>query len=345
MQLIDESEGSGFILVRRARGAVPMMQRRALLGAGVACALLPASGHAQAYPTRPVRIVVPFGAGGVADLTARIVAQKMAEGLGQSVVIDNRPGAGGVVAGEVVARAEPNGHTLLLMSNGTAVSAGLFKSLPFDAQKDFASISTLGFFDIAVIANEASRFRTMAEMLAYAKANPGKLNVGTINVGSTQNLAAELLKISAGVDFQVVPFNGSPAVLNALRGGQVDAAVEILGPMMGQIKATTLRALAVMGDHRAAVIPDVPTLAESGVQGFNVSSWNALAAPARTPREIVAVLNRQVQTALASPDVRKRLADLNVSARSSTPEQLAELLASEVRRWSEVIARANVPRQ
>jgi tripartite-type tricarboxylate transporter receptor subunit TctC len=322
-----------------------MMQRRAFLGAGVAGALLPASARAQAYPTRPVRIVVPFGAGGVADLTARIVAQMMAEGLGQSVVIDNRPGAGGVVAGEVVARAEPDGHTLLLMSNGTAVSAGLFKSLPFDAQRDFAPISTLGFFDIAVIANEASRFRTMAEMLAYAKANPGKLNIGTINVGSTQNLAAELLKTSAGVDFQVVPFNGSPAVLNALRGGQVDAAVEILGPMMGQIKGKTLRALAVMGDHRAAVINDVPTLAESGVRGFNVSSWNALAAPARTPREVVAALNRQVQTALALPDVRKRLADLNVSARGSTPEQLAQLLASEVRRWSEVIARANVPRQ
>ncbi len=321
------------------------MKRRTLVQAALCAAAWPLSGHAQSFPARPLRIVVPFGAGGVADLTARTVAQKMAESLGQSVVIENKPGAGGIAAGEAVSRAEPDGHTLLLMSNGTAVSAGLFKSMPFDAQKDFAPVSTLGFFDIAVLAAEGSRFRTMADMLAFAKANPGKLNVGTINIGSTQNLAAELLQTSAGVDFQVVPFNGSPAVLNALRGGQIDACVEILGPMMGQISAKAVRALAVMGTARARVLPDVPTLAESGVAGFNVASWNALAAPARTPRDVVAALNRHVQTALASPDVRKRLEELNVSARGSTPGELGDLLGSEIRRWSDVITRAKVPRQ
>lgn len=324
---------------------MPEMKRRRLLQASVVAFAWPAPGQAQTFPARTIRIVVPFGAGGVADLTARTVAQKMAQGLGQSVVVENRPGAGGIAAGEAVARAEPDGHTLLLMSNGTAVSAGLFKSLPFDAQKDFAPVSTLGTFDIAVLAAEGGRFKTITALMAHARANPGQLNLGTVNIGSTQNLAAELLKTSAGLDVQVVPFNGSPALLQALRGGQVDASVEILGPMMGQISAKTVRALAVMGERRAKGLPEVPTLAESGVAGFNVTSWNALAVPARTPREVVALLNRQVLAALAAPDVRQRLDDLNVSARGSTPEQLGDLLGSEIRRWSEVITRAKVPRQ
>ena len=322
-----------------------MIDRRYLLAAGTAGALFPMLAAGQAFPSKPIRIVVPFGPGGIADLTARAVANKLGEGLHQSVIIDNKPGAGGVVAGEAVAKAEPDGHTLLLMSNGTAVSAGLFKSLPFNAQKDFAPVVTLGFFDIAVLAAASSRFQSLNEMLAYAKANPGKLNIATINVGSTQHLSAELLKTSAGVDFQVVPFNGSAAVLTALRGGQVDAAVEILGPMMGQISSRTVRPLAVMGAKRAAVLKDIPTVAESGVAGFDVSSWNALAAPARTPAPVIALLNRETNKVLANADLRKQLADLNVTAAGGTPEQLRDLLASETRRWSDVIVRANVPRQ
>jgi len=322
-----------------------MINRRHLLAVGTAGALLPAMAAAQSFPTKPIRIVVPFGAGGIADLTARAVANKLAEGLHQSVIIDNKPGAGGVVAGEAVAKSEPDGHTLLLMSNGTAVSAGLFKSLPFDARKDFAPIVTLGTFDIAVLAAASSRFKSMQEMLAFAKANPGKLNIATINIGSTQHLAAELLKTSTGIDFQVVPFNGSPAVLTALRGGQVDAAVEILGPMMGQIASKAVRPLAVMGAKRASLLADVPTVAESGVHGFDVASWNALAAPARTPPQAIALLNREVNKALGDAALRKQLSDLNVTPAGGTPEQLRDLLASEIRRWSEVIARANVPRQ
>jgi tripartite-type tricarboxylate transporter receptor subunit TctC len=319
-------------------------QRRTLL-AVAAGLLLPTWSRAQSFPSRPLRIVVPFGPGGIADLTARTIAQKLGENLKQSVVIDNRPGAGGVVAGDLVAKAPPDGHTLFLMSNGTAVSAGLFQSLPFDAQRDFAPVATLGFFDIAVLTAAGSRFGSMKELLAFAKANPGKLNVATINVGSTQHLAAELLKTSAGVDFQVVPFNGSPAVLTALRGGQVDAAVEILGPMLPQIASRVVQPLAVMGARRAVTLPDVPTMAESGVAGFDVASWNALAVPARTPPAVVATLNREVNKALADPGVRKQLADLNVTARGGTPEQLRDLLASEIRRWTEVIVRAKVPRQ
>ncbi len=300
---------------------------------------------AQTFPSKAVRIVVPFGAGGVADLTARTVAAKMAEGLGQSVVIENKPGAGGVVAGDAVAKADPDGHTLLLMSNGTAVSAGLFKSLPFDTLKDFAPISTLGTFDIAIIVPANSRFKTLGEVLAFARANPGKLNVGSINVGSTQNLAAELFKSAAGIDAQIVPFNGTPAVVTALRGGQVEVAVEILGPVMSQISAQALRALAVTGDKRAAVLPEVPTAKEAGLANLSASSWNALAAPAKTPAAVIARLNKEITAALNAPDVKKKLADLNVDAQASSPEQTAALLASDMRRWGEVITRAKIPQQ
>ena len=309
-----------------------------------AMALLGTPVAAQTFPSKPIRIVVPFGAGGIADLTARTVAQKMSESLGQSVIIENKPGAGGVVAGDMVAKSEPDGHTLLLMSNGTAVSAGLFKALPFDAVRDFAPVSTLGYFDIAILTAADAPYKSMAELLAYAKANPGKLNVGTINIGSTQNLAAELFRTRTGLDFLVVPFNGTPAVTTALRGHQVDIAIEILGPMMGQVQSKAVRVLAVMGDTRAEQLPDVPTLMQSGVRDFDVSSWNALAAPAKTPKEVIARLNREVQAAVNSPDVKKKLFELNVQAKGSTPEQLGSLLQSDIKRWTDVINKAGVPK-
>jgi tripartite-type tricarboxylate transporter receptor subunit TctC len=267
--------------------------------------------------------------------------------LKQSVVIENKPGAGGVSAGDVVARAAPDGHTLLLMSNGTAVSAGMFKSLPFDAQKDFAPVSLIGTFDIAIVVPENSKFKTLGDLLSAAKAQPGKLNIATVAIGSTQNLAAELFKTTAGIEAQVVPFNGTPAVITALRGGEVDAAVEILGPLKSQISSKAMRALAVLGDKRPTGMPDVPTASETGgaLKGFNVASWNALAAPAGTPREVISRLNRELQALLTQAEMKKQLADINVDARSSTPEQLAGLLASETKRWSDVIARAKIPRQ
>ncbi len=306
---------------------------------------LPHVAVAQAFPSKAIRLVVPFGAGGVADLTARTVAQKLSESLGQPVLVDNRPGAGGVVAGDLVAKSDPDGHTLLLMSNGTAVTAGLFKSLPIDTLRYLAPVSTLAFFDIAIITQADSKFKTLPDLLAFARANPGKLNLGSINIGSTQNLAAELFKSSAGVDMQIVPFNGSPAVITALRGNQIDAAVEILAPVLPQINANALRALAVTGAKRASVLPNVPTAKESGVSGFEAASWNAIAAPAKTPKSVIARLNKEITAALNSPDVKKRLADQNVAAQASTPEQATELLASEIKRWGDVIVRAKVPQQ
>jgi tripartite-type tricarboxylate transporter receptor subunit TctC len=299
----------------------------------------------QAYPNKPIKIVVPFGAGGVADLTARTVAQKLGENMGQSIVIENKPGAGGVVATDAVAKSAPDGYTLLLMSNATAVSAGLFKSLPYDAEKDLTPLSVLGTFDIAIVVPQESKFANLGDLLSFAKANPGKLNMGSINVGSTQNLAAELFKSTAGIDAQVVPFNGTPAVLTALRGGQIDVGVEILAPVLPQIKGQALRALAVTGDKRAAALPQVPTAKEAGVRSLYAASWNALAAPSKTPRDIVQRLNQEIQNALNSPDVRKKLIDMNVEPQPSSLQQAADLLSSETKRWGEVIQRAGIPKQ
>ncbi|MDM0037703.1 tripartite tricarboxylate transporter substrate binding protein [Variovorax sp. J22G21] len=301
--------------------------------------------YAQTWPAQPIRIVVPFGAGGVADLTARVVAQRLSQSLGQPVIIDNRPGAGGVVASDVVAKAAPDGYTLLLMSNASAVSANLFKTLPFDVMRDLAPISTLATFELGLLARSDARFRNAAELLAYARANPGKLNIGSINVGSTQHLAAELLKIQAKVDLQVVPFNGSPAVLTALRGGQIDAAVEILAPVMAQVTSGALRVLAVTSEKRSPALPDVPTMIESSIPGYAVTSWNALAAPARTPAPVIARLNRDIGAALADAEVLKKLRALYVTPGASSPEKARELLASEVTRWGEVITRAGIAKQ
>jgi tripartite-type tricarboxylate transporter receptor subunit TctC len=300
---------------------------------------------AQTFPSKTIKIVVPFGAGGVADLTARAISQKLSESLGQSVVVENKPGAGGVVAGNTLLSADADGHTLLLISNGTAVSSGLFKSLPFDAQKDFTPISTLAYFDMALVTGAQSKFATGQELIAYAKANPGKLNIGSINVGSTQNLAAELFKTTANIEGQVISYNGTPAVVTALRSGDIDVAVEILGPVMGQINSKALRPLAILSDKRSANLADTPTSREVGINNYLVSSWNGLAVSAKTPKDIVARLNKEIVAALNSPDLKKKLAELNVEARSSTPEQAADLLARETKRWGDVITRAKIEKQ
>ncbi len=323
------------------------MDRRTALRALAAAGAAPWGGlRAQpAFPAKALRIVVPFAAGGVGDLTARAVATGLAARLGQPVVIDNRPGAGGVVAADAVARAEPDGHTLFLMSNGTAVTASLFKALPYDTLADFTPISTLGVFDIALLVPADSPHRTLGQWLAHARAHPGQLNIGSINTGSTQHLAAELFKSSAAIDAQVVPFNGTPALITALRGRQVDAGVEILGPALPQVRAGALRVLAVASEQRSATLPDVPTAVESGVKGFAAASWNALAAPARTPRAVVDRLQREVVATVATPAVQQQLRALNVEPRTSTPEQAAALLKADIERWRAVIERAGIPRQ
>ena len=314
---------------------------------GFAMFALASAAIAQTFPGKPIRIIVPNAAGGAADITARTVGQKLAEVLGQPVIIENKPSAGGIIAAEQVAKSDPDGHTILLISSGTAVSAALFKSLTFDTRKDFAPVSKLASFDLVIAVADNSRFKTLNDMLAFAKANPGKLNIGTPQVGTTQNLAAEFFKSAAGVDMQVVPFNGTPPVISALRGGNLDAMVDILGPLMPQIASKALRPLALLGDGHAAQLPGIPAAHEAGgsLAKFSAASWNGLAVPAKTPKEIVAKLNREITRILALPDVKQRLADLTLVAQSSTPEQLATLLDSDIKRWADVIERAKIPKQ
>lgn len=318
------------------------IRRRAAL-ACLGAATVPGLARAQArFPERPIQLLVPFGPGGIADLTARAVAEVMSQRLGQPIVVDNRPSAGSIVASQAVASAKPDGHTLLLMSNGNAVSVGLFKKLPYDTQKGFAAISTLGYFDIGLFVPAGSRFASLRDVLAFAKANPGKLNVGTIAVGSTQHLAAKLFETVAGLDVLVVPYKGSPAVLTALRAGEVDVAFEILGPMIPQAQAGVIKALAVSSDKRNPALPEVPTVQQAGVAGYNVASWNALAAPAGTPADVVATLNRAAREAVASPAVQDKLGKLGMRLAASSPAELDALLGSEIKRWGEVIRAAKI---
>ena len=322
--------------------ALTCIDRRAALAA-IAAVTLPGPAHAQArFPERPIQLLVPFGPGGIADLTARAVAEVMSQRLGQSVVVDNRPSAGSIVASQAVASAKPDGHTLLLMSNGNAVSVGLFKKLPYDPQRGFAAISTLGYFDIGLFVPAASRFASLRDVLAFAKGSPGKLNVGTIAVGSTQHLAAKLFETVAGIDVLVVPYKGSPAVLTALRAGEVDIAFEIAGPMIPQVQAGVIKALAVSSDKRNPALPEIPTVQQAGVAGYNVASWNALAAPAGTPAEVVATLNRAAREAVASPAVQDKLGKLGMRLAASTPAELDALLSSEIKRWGDVIRAAKI---
>lgn len=315
----------------------------------VACAalaLLPwAVLQAQPLSGKPVRIMVPFGAGGVADVTVRVVAQQLSVQMGQAVIIENKPSAGGIVAADTVVKAPADGHTLFLMSNGSAVTVNMFKQLPFDMVKDLTPVSTLGYFDVGVIADSQSPFKNLGDVVRYGKAHPGQLNIGSINVGSTQHLAAELFKSTAGIDAHIVPFNGTPALVTALRGKQVDVAVEILAPITGQIQSKAIQLLAVSSARRSGLLPETATAQEQGVQGFVASSWNALAVSAKTPPALVERLHQEIAAAVAHPEVVNKLRALNVQAQSSTPAATAQLLQSEIKRWGDVIEQAGISPQ
>lgn len=309
------------------------------------CAAMATAAGAQTYPTKPIRIVVPFAPGGVGDLTARVVAQKMTEAVGQQVLIDNRPSAGSIVASQEVAKAEPNGYTLLFMTNSNAVSATLFKSLPYDTVKDFIPITTTGFFDPILLVNADSKYKTLGELITAAKANPGKLNLGTIAIGSTQHLSAELFKSVANIDVQIVPHKATPQVVAALRANDIDAAFEFGGATVSQIKSGVVRALAIASPHRFPGLPEVPTSKEAGLPAWLASSWNGMAAPAKTPQPIIDRLAKEIAAAVAAAEVKKRLLDMGVEARSMTPEAFRELLISDIAKWKGVIERAKIERQ
>ena len=322
-----------------------MLRRLPQLAVLVILAAIAASASAQSYPTRPIRLLVPFGPGGVGDITARVVAQKIGASLGQQIVVDNRPGAGGIVASEIVAKAAPDGYTLLLLNNAHAVSMSLFKSLPYDTLRDFAPVSSIATFSIVLLVNADSPIKSVKDLIASARASPGKLNVGTIQIGATQHLSSELFKSMAGVDIVHVPFTNTGALLTGLRGGSVQVAFEFIAPVVGQVKAGAMRALAVSTRSRFAGLPDIPTVHEAGVPGYEVMSWNGIGAPAGTPKAVIDRLNRAITEALAMPDVKQRFQELAVDTRPDTPEGFRKLVASEIVKWGKVIETARIPKQ
>ena len=301
------------ILVHRAAPRIFL----AIVLAGLSIATLTASQAraANSYPDRAVRIVLPFAAGGVADITARIVAEKLGDKFGQRFYVENQPGAGGIAAARTVISSTPDGHTLAMLTNGTAISVSLFKKLPFDPLKDFEPISSLGYFDFILATGANSPFKTLGNFIAAAKANPGALNVGTINVGSTQNLSAELFKTAAGIDFIIVPFRGTPEVAISLLQGDIALMIDSFAAMKGNLADKKFRALASSGPRRSESAPDIATVQECGVAGYDVVSWNALFAPAGTPPEIIEALNGALRDILADADVKKRLIELGIEAR------------------------------
>ena len=308
-------------------------------------ALTATSALAQPYPTKSIRLLVPFGPGGVGDITSRAVGQKVGEALGQQVIIDNRPSAGGIVAMELVAKSEPDGYTLMLHNNTNAVAAAMFRKLPYDTINDYSMISTIGAFSVVVIVAPDSPVKSLAELMAQAKASPGKLNIGTINVGTSQFLSAELFKSMAGVDMVTIPYNNTGAVLTSLRGASVQVAFEFLPPVIGAIKSGALRALAVTSASRLSVLPDVPTVREAGVPGYEVVGWNGIAAPAKTPKAVIERLNREIVAAVGSPQIKARFQELGVEPFTSTPDGMRKFVVSEIAKWNAVIDKAKIQRQ
>jgi tripartite-type tricarboxylate transporter receptor subunit TctC len=302
----------------------------------------PGTANAQtAYPTRPIRIVIGFGPGGLADITMRLVGQKLTELTGQQIIIENRPGAGGVVAAGAVTSAQPDGYTLFVLSSGIAISKSLLKSMPFDPAADFAPVSTVAFFDLLILTKADSTLRSVNDMLAAARANPGRFNVATINPGSTQNLSAELLKSATGAPMTIVPFRSTPEVLTALLRDDVQIAVESYAALKAQIDDGKIRPIAGTGETRSPMLPKVPTLRESGVAA-EVVGWNALVAPAKTPKDVVEQLNRHIRTIVAMPDFKQRLLDLGTEARASTPAELGARLSADIDKWAAVVKQAGL---
>jgi tripartite-type tricarboxylate transporter receptor subunit TctC len=318
----------------------------ALAASAATSVMLPALARAQqSYPSRPVRFILPFGAAGVADITSRLAAEKLGDKLGQRFVVENQPGPGGIAAARAVLSQAPDGYTLGLVTNGTSISAAIYKALPFDPVKEFATISTIGAFDLVFATNIDSEFKSLPEFLKAAREQPGKLNVGTINVGGTQNLAAELLKASAGVNFQIVPYRGTPDVIVALLRNDVQLMVDFYAPMKPTLEDKKIRPVATTGTQRSPFFIDVPTVAEAGVPGYEVTSWNGLFAPAGTSTEIIGLLNKAIRDIVAIPEVKQRYADLGIEAQASTPEQLKARLAGDITKWAAVIERAGIPKQ
>jgi tripartite-type tricarboxylate transporter receptor subunit TctC len=316
------------------------MKRRTLLT--LACSLLlPSVALAQApapFPGKPIRIVVPFPPGGATDILARAAGQRMQDAWGQPVVIDNRPGAGGNIGSELVAKSPPDGYTLLMGTVGThAINASLYAKMPYDHVKDFVPVVLVAGVPNVLVVHPSVPANSVQELIAYAKANPGKLNFASSGAGTSIHLSGELFKTMTGVQIQHVPYKGSAPAVSDLLGGQVQMMFDNLPPSLPHVKAGKLRALAVTTSTRAPALPDVPTMSEAGVTGFEASSWFGLLAPAGTPREIVAKINAEVAKWLATPEAKEKLAAQGANAIGGPPEDFAKHIAAETAKWAKVV--------
>lgn len=305
--------------------------------------LSPAS--AQKYPSRPIRVMLPFAAGSVSDVTLRILADKLGARLGTAIVIDNQPRAGGVTAAMGVLSSPPDGYSLVTFSSSTAISVSLLRSLSYDPVKDFMPISGISTFANIFAVSATSNYHTLGDVLAAAKAKPGVLNVGTTTVGSTNNLAANLLKSMTGLQFVIVPFRTPGELLTAVLRGDVDMIVQSYGALKSAVGGKQIRALASTTPQRAAYAPDVPTVDEAGVKGFDVVTWNGFFAPAKTSPEVIETLNREVRAVLADPELKRRYLELGLEPLPGTPGELGSRLSGEIDKWARVIRDAGIEKQ
>ena len=297
------------------------------------------------YPNRPIQLVVPYGPGGVADVGMRIMAEKLSVRLKQNVVIENRPGAGGIVAAKAVATGAPDGYNILMTGNNNAIAVALFKSLPYDILKDFASTSTVSFFDLLIIVKAGSPLKKLQDVVKAAKANPGKLNIGTINPGSTQNLAAELFKNVNGIQVQIVPFRTSADMATALLRGDLDVMFEFFTAAHGLLTDNKVVALASTGPKRSAYLPEVPTAQEAGIKDFEVLSWNGLSVPAATPKPIIDTLVKGLNDVLPDPGIQERAKGLGMDMHGSTPAEMDKRMKDDIAKWGAVIEKAGIQKR
>jgi tripartite-type tricarboxylate transporter receptor subunit TctC len=298
-----------------------------------------------AWPEKPIKFVLPFGAGGVADVTARILADKLSQKLNQRVVVENMPGPGGIAAARAVITSPPDGYTMAWVTNGAAISVATFQSLPFDPVKDFAMVSMAGTFDLVFVVNSQSEYKTLADFLKAAKTNPGKLNIGTIVAGSTQNLGGELFKSLAGLNVQIVPYKNSPDIVVALLRNDVQMMIDFPPAVAGQVADNKLRILASSSPQPSPLLPGVPTADQAGVRGYEVISWNGVGAPKDTPKEVIDMMNKAMGDVLAMPDVKEQLAKVGVIAKASTPAELMARLTTDIKKWNEVVDKAGIARK
>jgi len=308
-------------------------------------AIIVTSAQAESYPSKPVRIIVPYGPGGIADVTMRLVAQNLSQRFGQQFFIENRPGAGGVVGMQAAREAPADGYTLVMVGGGLTIAKALFKSLPYNLETDFAPISTTASYGLVIATKAGSPYKTIKDVIANAKDHPGTLNFGTINAGSAQNLSAELFRSMAGIDVTIVPYKTTPDLANAVLRGDVDVAFEYFVGFQSPITAGQMTVLATTAHERTNNLPDVPTVAESGLTDYEVTSWNGLAVRRGVPTDIILELNRAINEALKYPDIQKFSNSAGMDARGMSPEDLQNRIASDVAKWSQVIEKAGIKKR